>query len=93
MAELSAKRKRKQELERLLPIIMGRSIHANNAIAVAFFFYDPTADDNGWIICTTEAEVEAGTGAFIANNHGTTNRGNNIAAMGAVAADKEQILQ
>ena len=44
---LSAELKRKQKQERLLPITMGGQIHANNAVAAAFFFYDPTADDDG----------------------------------------------
>lgn len=41
---------------------------------------------------STQQKTEAGeeTGAFVADNHRMTNRGN---AMGAVAVDKEQVLQ
>ena len=91
MAKLSAEQKQKREWERLLPITTGRRIHTFNYVAVAFFFYDPTADNDGCTICTTKAETEAG--AFVADNHGMMNCGGAVAAMEAVAADKEQVLQ
>jgi len=40
-------------------MLMGQQIDADNAVAVAFFFYNPTADDNGWVMYTVEAEVDA----------------------------------
>ena len=45
-------------LSMLLMLMMGQQINAKYAVAIVFFFYNPTANNNGWVMYTVEAEVD-----------------------------------